>query len=166
MHWPTDWKQWSEFGQAAALFGGVAFVLLKAVFGYFMINLTIDPSVQRSRGRNRKVDDLLLTIKLTKGDREAASVSTIRITLVEVAGANELSAFTAQEHALRNPERDRSLKLSPGETAVFSYHFEAPTEAVYKFKIELIGGSGFFGWPRCYWVVSVVSLPRPEARES
>jgi hypothetical protein len=86
MNLPYTWKEWSELGQAAALAGGATFITLKAALGYFMINLTVEPTVHRSRGRHRKTDDLLLTLKMTKGDREAATVCRVKITTNQVIG--------------------------------------------------------------------------------
>ena len=164
MHLPGTWKEWSELAQTAAIAGAVIYIFLRVVFGYFMINLSIEPNVQRFRGKDRKTDDLLLTLKLTKGDREAANLSKVVITPIPVVGCKEGENYP--EHTFTNPIGGRRFKLSPGETAVFSYHIETPSEAVCKIKIEVFGGSGFRGWPSSYWMVSTVSLPRQETRES
>lgn len=166
MQLPCTWKEWSELGQVVALGAGTAFLLAKAFFGYFMINLTITPTVQRVRGRDRGTDDILLTLKFVKGDREAATLSKVVITPFALNGTNGPVAQDPQVEGFVNPSRNRALKLSPGETAEFSYHFEVPSDSTYKFKVELFGGSGFVGKPECYWAVTAVSMPVPETRES
>jgi hypothetical protein len=166
MHLPCTWKEWSEFAQVAALVGGTLFLLLKALLGYFMINLSIEPSVARSRGRDRKTDDLLITLKLLKGDKEGAALNRIVIRPSRIHKDTVVEKYKEQEYKLINPTPRRRFKVSPGETVFFSYHVEAPSDATLQLEVEVFGGSGFFGVPSCYWLVSAVSFPREETRES
>jgi hypothetical protein len=160
MHWPCTWKEWSELAQVVAVVGGLAFFGLKALFGYFMINLSIEPIMLRQRGRDRRTDHILLTLKLTKGDREGVMLQRIVVRPSQLLGNAQSVAGKEQIEVFVNPIPGRTFKISPGEIAYFSYHLEEHADAVCKVDIEVFGASGFLGRPSCYWKVSAVSLPR------
>lgn len=160
MNWPSDWKQWSEFAQIVAIAGGLLFFAVKGIFGYFMINLSVEPTTHRQRGRDRRTDHVQLTLKLTKGDREGVTLDRIVIShKASTSLSRDTESHIIEEERFFNPHGGR-FKLSPGEIAYFSYHFDVPSESAVRLEIEIFGASGFFARPRCYWKVAAVTLPR------
>ena len=125
MYLPCTWKEWSELAQVVAVSGGLLFILIKGIFGYFMINLSVEPSTSRQRGRDRRTDDIQLNLKLMKGDREGVTLD--RIVVHHKTGTLKGSAVTIQE-VFTNPNGGR-FKLRPGEIASYSYHLLIRNEA-------------------------------------
>ena len=136
------------------------FFVLKGLFGYFMINLSIEPTMLRQRGRDRRTDHIHLTLKLIKGDREGVRLRRIVVRPSQLLENAEQVVGKEQIEVFKNPTPGRTFKMSPGETAYFSYHLEVQADAVCKVDVEVFGASGFLGIPSCFWKVSAVSLPR------
>ena len=158
MHAPGSWKEWSDLAQALALGIAALYFSTRLLLGYFMTNLSVEPIVKRQRTKNIENDFLLLTLKLTKGDREGMDLDRVVIAVID---ATDGASAVLHNHAYepRVADTNRALRLSPGETTFFSFHFTVPSESTCQIQVEILGRSGFLQWPKVYWKTLAVSLP-------
>jgi hypothetical protein len=77
--WPKTWGEKAQVAQTAALVGLVIIFLAKLIFGYLVSNMSVVPTIQRTHNENGTDDLIVLTLKLTKGDREGINLKGVKI---------------------------------------------------------------------------------------
>src|SRR5262245_3641307 len=121
----TEWKDLTEAFAwvAASLFFGY-----KAAAGYLVINLSVSARARRQSARNRHKDDLVIMVRLAKGDRGSLVLEDAAVRVrpgpqepIPLQGQGRLSHKTEtsgprrRRHILWTPSRSAPfLRLTPG----------------------------------------------------
>lgn len=165
MQCPKTWQEWSYLAQIVGVGVAAVYFGLRLLFGYLMINLSVEPTIVRRLRKNEEFDDTVLTLKLMKGDREGMRLGRIAVSTSKT--TDQEVSFTQVAEQRFDFAGEPALRLSPGESTSFSFHFQVPRGEVVTLRAEVFGaGSGFVRWPQSYWQVRVVSLPELEANRS
>lgn len=167
-----------SYAEAAGFFGGALFFLYKFVSGYLITNLSLSLHCGRQR-QNDRFDDLVIRVKLTKGDRGALSLHDAQAR-VTFDGTSNTYVFRGLKRLSRKKETKprrkivgwarRSidwengaetspfLKMTPGEETELSLGCAVPADKVCNVEVVILGKrptSTKFG----QWRASCISLP-------
>ena len=138
----------------AIVLGGVYFIY-KFILGYLMINVSLVSSSRRSNNGDGR-DDLVVTTKVIKGERECLQMNRLQHVVV-----GEHTFITEPNIDFRSPSAPAGiLRMSPGEETSFEVCLNVPGSAVLTIDVCLTGWSGPFS-KRIpgYWRTRVVSVP-------
>jgi K+-sensing histidine kinase KdpD len=159
-----DWllchsKQTSEIAQATALFAAALYFLWKLFTGYLIANMSVESILSRSR-LDRGEDLLVISVKLTKGDRESVTLKEIKLQVqtneTEICNVSLLAPFAT--------EARRMIRLTPGEITQFAHQCKVPIDGICYVEV-LVKGKAFFFTPMGYWKASAISAPMHVERE-
>jgi hypothetical protein len=153
-------KTLSEIAQMLAFTAAAIYFLWKWLSGYLVTNLSIEPVLKRQR-KFGDVDLLCIDVKFTKGD-----IGSVVLTQVRIKVRNEKEPKDLFNIKLSSPfieEKNRMIRLSPGESTQFAHLIEVPSGICCYIEIYVQGCSGYF--PKrfsmiySHWKASVYSLP-------
>jgi len=152
---------WSSFLSGTAV-GTGAFWVWKAVTGYFRVNLSQQIELRRTPGGSPGTDDLVVLIKLKKGDRATLALEAVKVWLFEGERNLDDPTLLEQEPAwiIRPVICRRPLNLTPGEETHFAFHRTVSDKALYLAVARIEGKSMLVKcWPQAGWIASQVSVP-------
>jgi hypothetical protein len=144
----------------SAALGGVTVGLWKALSGYFKVNLSIAIEVRRTPGTLPGTHDMVVLVKLKKGDRASLAVEKLSIWLFPgERNLNETALLDEQPTWTITPlVFNRPLNLTPGEETHFAFH-QTISESITVFVVSKVEGRTLRRkwWPRSGWLASDIS---------
>lgn len=156
MHFPPcTYKELADLAQALGIFAAALYFAIKLLLGYLFVNLTVKPVLSRVEDPNDDTSDILtVTLELSKGDRAAMALKEITVDVKPTKGDLE-----PLKQEFKVGPKKRNLRLTPGETYLFSSYFPVPRGQACQVMASVHGGSGLIEWPNGYWQSTAVSLP-------
>jgi hypothetical protein len=142
-----------NIAETVAIAAAALFFLAKAWRGYLYSNLSLDLSLSRFAVANSGKDRLVVSIILKKGDRGALSLSSLKVSATPVGSSAEFGEIGA----IKLPDIDRPLVLTPGESTSFGYFTEIDADENVEVQILAQGKTGRF-FRTGYWKASSISL--------
>lgn len=145
-------KPLSELAQAVALACAALYFAWKLATGYLFVNLTVELKTTRTQAYVGR-DYLVTEIRLSKGDR--ASLLLKEVTVFVQAGD-----YPQRSEGLTSPKIPsgrRMIRLTPGESTVFSHSCQIPSHCICLVEVHIAGRSDspFTG----HWKASTCSAP-------
>jgi len=183
---PKDAKTIGELAknlaEAAAWLAGGLFFGYKAWSGYFLVNMSIKVECQRRRRGTSGIDDLQVTVILSKGNRGTLQLHDIQARITPDAGRAHIVPFEGFDRLKHLPESFETmtrrvvqwelrnegrplLSLTPGEVTQFSHFCSIPSGIPVKVEVAVIGKRKG-GLKTGQWRASLVSLPEETPAKS
>ena len=137
--------------------GGVVVWLLRAFAGDFFVNLSVQLEPRRTPGVSPGTHDLVVLVKLKKGDRATLSLDEIVVWLF--AGNKQLTRNSLLSEKptcnLKSEVIKRSLNLTPREEIHFALHHTISDSCVC-LVVARVRRSSIIGkrWRRAVWIAS------------
>lgn len=158
-----------EWAQIVALGGAAVFFVAKVVAGFFVVDMSLEPSAERTRVGD--TDVVALSVVLRKGGTGSillddtavrASFGGTPKTPKPLLGVRRL-ALNRDHHNMSAPWSDGGrYRLPRGESTAFACFFEqVPRQSPCAIEVVIVGRQWWSPW-RGQWRTSLISLPKAD----